>query len=67
LHRTCNITEAQGKGALDLLHEQILDETNHRDALAFEEDFEETDDNDEEGTVSMSEDCKSEDDSGENE
>jgi hypothetical protein len=41
------------------LHERILDEINHRDVLAFEEDFDETDDVDEEGAVSMSEDCKS--------
>ena len=49
---------------LDLSHEQILDEINLRDALAFKEDFEETDDNDDEGAGSMSEECKSEDESG---
>jgi hypothetical protein len=49
LFRTCNIAEAQGKGAkqiLDLSHERILNGINWRDALAFEEDFEETEDGD---------------------
>jgi hypothetical protein len=62
----------EGKGAkriLDLLHhEQILDEINWRDALAFEEDFDKIDDDDEEGVMStMPEDCKSEGDSSKSE
>ena len=52
---------------MDLSHEQILDEINRRDALAFEENFEETEDGDHEGSGSMSEECKSEDESGESE
>ena len=70
LPRTCNIAEAQGKGAKrisDLSHERILDEINRRDALAFEEDFEETEDEVDEGSGSMSEEFKSEDESGESE
>jgi hypothetical protein len=65
LPRTCNIAEARGLGAKrisDLSHERILDEVNRRDALAFEEDFDESDDNDE-----ISEDSESEDDSSESE
>ena len=70
LPRTCNIAEARGLGAKrisDLSHERILDEVNRRDALAFEEDFDETDDNDEEGAVSIPEDCESEEESSESE
>ena len=70
LPRTCNIAEARGLGAKrisDLSHERILDEVNRRDALAFEEDFNETDDDDEEGTVSISEDSENEEDSGDSE
>jgi hypothetical protein len=65
LPRTCNIAEAQGKGAKqisDLPHEQILDGIKLRDAL--EEDFEETEDGDDEGSGSMSEECESEEESG---
>ena len=67
LPRTCNIAAAQGKGAKrisDLSHERILDGINRRDALDFEEDFEETDDDDDEGDGSMSEECESEDAGG---
>jgi hypothetical protein len=46
---------------LGLSHERILDRINWRDALAFEEDFEGTEDDDDEGSGSMSEECKSED------
>jgi hypothetical protein len=70
LPRTCNIAEAQGKGVkqiLDLLHEQIWDGINRRDALAFEEDFEETEDNDDEGSGPMSEEWESEEESSKSE
>jgi hypothetical protein len=42
LPRTCHWQEAIQKGALQLsgtLHKEILDESNQRDVLNFEEDF----------------------------
>jgi hypothetical protein len=49
LPRTCNLAETQGKGArriLNMSHDQILDEVNHRDELEFEEqDLEEDESN----------------------
>jgi hypothetical protein len=62
LPRTCNLAETQGKGArriLNMSHDQILDEVNHRDELAFEEQELEATDNDKSAQSISEEECGS--------